>query len=221
MHVLVRLTPFTCHRLCVNLPCNLSALISASTHNEKPQHQSPLYTYIYRYIYMYIITSPSAPLCLHLLVCAPLPLPASAHTFTFYTCMMSKCLSALQAISRCLTAIRQEAEPPSPPSLLLIFLPHPPEERQLLSENQFLLCSPQQRTASSTPAFSSLGGLCCNPHLPISLGEDACVRWLLLITGQDLQGFGGDRKLPFFPSKPHEPSLRFSISVAYSLSLTV
>lgn len=127
VHVLVRLTPFTCHRLCVNLPCNLSALISASTHNEKPQ--SLLYTYIY-------FSPPSAPLCLHLLVCAPLPLPASAHVHFLY--VMSKCLSALQAISRCLTAIRQEAEPPSPPPpLLLIFLPHAPEERQLLSENQF------------------------------------------------------------------------------------
>lgn len=107
MHVLVRLTSFTCHRLCVNLPCNLSALISASTHNEKPQLQSPLH------IYIYFFSPPSAPLCLHLLVCAPLPLPASAHTFTFYMCMMSKCLSALQAISHCLTAIRQEANPPS------------------------------------------------------------------------------------------------------------
>lgn len=108
VHVLVRLTPFTFHHLCVNLPCNLSALISVSTHNEKPQHQSLLYTYIY------IFSPPSAPLCLHPLMCAPLPLPASAHTFTLYTCMMSKYLSALQAISRCLTAIRQEAGNPPP-----------------------------------------------------------------------------------------------------------
>lgn len=191
MHVLVRRTLFMCHRLCVNPPCNLSAPISASTHNEKPQHQSPLHTYIF-------FSPPSAPLCLHLPVCAPLPLPASEHTFTFYTCMMSKCLSAVQAISRCLTAIRQEAEPPRL-LLLLIFLPHPPEERQLLSENQFLLCSPQQRTASSTPAFSSLGGFCCNPHLPISLGEAACVRLLLLIAEQDLQGFGGTGSCYFLP----------------------
>ena len=68
--------------------------------------------------------------------------------------MMSKCLSALQAvsswsISRCLTAIRQEAGLP--------------EETQLLSEDQFLLYGLMLCTASNAAL---------RPLLPTALSVD-------------------------------------------------
>lgn len=85
----------------------------------------------------------------------------------FYTCTMSKCSAG--HFSRCLTAIKQEA------SL--------PEEAQLLSENQFLLCClPLKRTALSTASQSSLGGLHSNAHLRFMYVGCTCMHLLLLTT---------------------------------------